>query len=162
MATMPEGLLKKSAHAAVVNDTVLSGEVAGQVCSSLGLSSTNATLGRKVVSLALSAQDVEEEGGLGGGLEAFEEQAEQYGSIASTLLRDIYIKVASRRTRALAGLRRQGGAGKGGGGSEDSGGGETYLAPQLKGGLLRRPGAEAAAEGDAPTFAKPKVRTTPA
>jgi len=153
---MPEGLLKKSAHAAVVNDNVLSGEVAAQVCSSLGLSSTNATLGRKVVSLALAAQDAEEAGGFSGGLDAFEEQAGQYGSIAVDLLRDIYHKVAARRTRALAELRRT--ANGGAAASAKIGAGdETYMAPQLKGGLLRRPGGAAAADSDAPTFAKPKV-----
>jgi hypothetical protein len=90
MAT--EVLVKKAAHAAVVNDGVLSGEVAAGVCAALGLSSTNATLGRKMVSLALTAQDKAGPAGAGG-FEAFQEQSTQFGSFAVPLLREIFGKV---------------------------------------------------------------------
>jgi hypothetical protein len=89
MANMElDPLLKKTIHAAVVNDHVLSGEVAAQVCASLGLSSTNATLGRKFVSLALTSQDSE-----GNGLANFTEEASQYGTLSGSVLQGIYHKV---------------------------------------------------------------------
>ena len=89
-------LTKKTIHASVVNDAVLSGEVAGQVCSSLGLATTNATLGRKVVSLALLAMDkADSEGGMVDGLDIFSEQATQYGSLGPGMLQDIYEKVTT-------------------------------------------------------------------
>jgi|AntAceMinimDraft_5_1070358.scaffolds.fasta_scaffold53928_2 hypothetical protein len=88
-------LKKKNANAAVVNDAVLTGEVAAQVCGSLGLSSTNATLGRKVVSLALAAMDREGAGGgMADGPEGFAEDATQYGALSAGMLREIYQKVA--------------------------------------------------------------------
>ena len=87
-------LKKKTASAAVVNDAVLTGEVAAQVCASLGLSSTNATLGRKVVSLALAAMDREEAGGgMVDGPEGFAEDATKYGALSAGMLMEIYQKV---------------------------------------------------------------------
>eukprot|EP00613_Pedinella_sp_CCMP2098_P043683 CAMPEP_0171793106 /NCGR_PEP_ID=MMETSP0991-20121206/67365_1 /TAXON_ID=483369 /ORGANISM="non described non described, Strain CCMP2098" /LENGTH=81 /DNA_ID=CAMNT_0012403319 /DNA_START=1 /DNA_END=242 /DNA_ORIENTATION=+ len=79
------------------------------MCSALGLASTNATLGRKMVSLALKAQDKAGPAGVGG-FETFEEQSTQFGSFGSPLLRDVYGKVGERRRRAIL-HQRTGGKG---------------------------------------------------
>lgn len=92
MASTPiDPLLNKQIHATVVNDHVLSGEVAAQVCASLGLASTNATLGRKVVSLALTAAESSTDNG--NGLAVFIEEASQYGTLSASILQGIYHKV---------------------------------------------------------------------
>jgi hypothetical protein len=87
---MATELVRKTAHANVVNDAVLSGEVASTVCGSLGLASTNMTMGRKIVSLAMSALDAHPNLD---GLDAFADQANQFGTLSKGILRDIYIKV---------------------------------------------------------------------
>ena len=131
----------QKAHASVLGDAVLVGDVAATVCSSLGMPSTNATLGRRVVSLALSTLAGSDDDGSGaGGFAKFAVSAGDYGSLPQDLLNEVYTKVQKRRALALAPLLSGGSAGGGAGSSHSttaSVSGGRLMAPRLKGGLVK-------------------------
>lgn len=99
---MTPELLARRVREAVVNDSVLVGEVASQVAGALGLSTVNATLGRKVVSLAIDAQERTHKQSLAAeeGVAGFIDQAGQYGSFSDDLLREVHRRVGDRMLRA--------------------------------------------------------------